>query len=84
MSASLLEKAAAVLEERGHAYGAADAAFGSIAARWTLTLGRPVSAAEVVLCMIDLKLVRLAHDPDHEDSLIDVIGYAALFPEVSR
>ena len=84
MSASLLEKAAAVLEERGHAYGAADAAFEAIAARWTLTLGRPVSAAQVVLCMIDLKLVRLAHDPDHEDSLIDVIGYAALFPEVSR
>ena len=84
MSASLLEKAAVVLEERGHAYGAADAAFEAIAARWTLTLGRPVSAAQVVLCMIDLKLVRLAHDPDHEDSLIDVIGYAALFPEVSR
>lgn len=84
MSASLLEKAAAVLEERGHAYGAADAAFEAIAARWTLTLGRPVSAAQVVLCMIDLKLVRLAHDPDHDDSLIDVIGYAALFPEVSR
>lgn len=84
MSASLLEKAAAVLEERGHAYGAADPAFEAIAARWTLTLGRPVSAAQVVLCMIDLKLVRLAHDPDHEDSLIDVMGYAALFPEVSR
>jgi hypothetical protein len=84
MSASLLEKAAAVLEERGHAYGAADLAFEAIAARWTLTLGRPVSAAQVVLCMLDLKLVRLAHDPDHEDSLIDVIGYAALFPEVSR
>lgn len=84
MSASLLEKAAAVLEDRGHAYGAADRAFEAIAARWTLTLGRPVSAAQVVLCMIDLKLVRLAHDPDHEDSLIDVIGYAALFPEVSR
>jgi len=84
MSASLLDKAAAVLEERGHAYGAADLAVEAIAARWTLTLGRPVSAAQVVLCMIDLKLVRLAHDPDHEDSLIDVIGYAALFPEVSR
>jgi hypothetical protein len=34
--------------------------------------------------MIDLKLVRLSHDPGHEDSLIDVIGYAALFPEVCR
>lgn len=84
MSVVLLEKAAAVLEERGHAYGAADAAFEAIAARWTLTLGHPVSATDVVLCMIDLKLVRLAHDQGHEDSLIDVIGYAALFPEVRR
>ena len=84
MSADLLDKAAAVLEERGQAYGAADAAFEAIAARWTLTLERPVSAAQVVLCMIDLKLVRLAHDQGHEDSLIDVIGYAALFPEVCR
>lgn len=84
MNAVLLEKAAAVLEERGHAYGAADTAFEAIAARWTLTLGCPVSPAQVVLCMIDLKLVRLAHDQAHEDSLIDVIGYAALFREMSR
>ena len=84
MSAALLDKAAAVLEERGQAYGAADAAFAAIAARWSITLGHPVSATDVVLCMIDLKLVRLAHDPAHEDSLIDVIGYAALFPEVRR
>jgi hypothetical protein len=84
MSADLLDKAASVLEERGQAYGAADAAFDAIAARWALTLGCPVSAAQVVLCMIDLKLVRLAHDQGHEDSLIDVIGYAALFPEVRR
>jgi hypothetical protein len=84
MSAVLLDKAAAILEDRGQAYGAADAAFAAIAARWSITLGRPVSATQVVLCMIDLKLVRLSHDPGHEDSLIDVIGYAALFPEVCR
>jgi hypothetical protein len=84
MSAVLLDKAAAILEDRGQAYGAADAAFAAIAARWSITLGRPVSATQVVLCMIDLKLVRRSHDPGHEDSLIDVIGYAALFPEVCR
>jgi hypothetical protein len=32
--------------------------------------------------MIDLKLARLSHDPSHRDSLVDVIGYAALLPEV--
>ena len=55
---------------------------GAIAARWSLTLGRPVTPEQVVLCMIDLKLARLAADPLHRDSLVDVIGYAALLPEV--
>jgi hypothetical protein len=35
------------------------------------------------LCMIDLKLARLGNDPMHRDSMIDVIGYAALLPEVA-
>ncbi|MDX1820095.1 MAG: DUF6378 domain-containing protein [Paracoccaceae bacterium] len=81
---AILDETAAVLEARAESYGPADAAIRAIAARWSLTLGRPVSPAQVVLCMIDLKLVRLAHDPGHRDSLIDVIGYAALMPEVQR
>ena len=32
--------------------------------------------------MVDLKLVRLAHDPARRDRVVDVIGYAALLPEV--
>ena len=32
--------------------------------------------------MIDLKLTRLTHDPRHFDSVVDVIGYAALLREV--
>ena len=34
--------------------------------------------------MIDLKLARLAHDPSYADGPIDVIGYAALIPEIIR
>ena len=56
----------------------------AVAARWSITLGHPVTPAQVVLCMIDLKLARLAHDPKHQDSTPDVIGYAALLPEVTR
>ena len=73
-----------VLAERRAAYGPADIAMEAIAARWSVTLGRPVSPAQVVLCLIDLKLARLARNPAHEDSLIDVAGYAALLAEVSR
>lgn len=79
---AILDHAAQVLEARAESYGPAAASLHAIAARWSLTLGRPVTPAQVVLCMIDLKLARLTHDPAHHDSLIDVIGYAALLGEV--
>jgi hypothetical protein len=81
---AILAQAVAVLESRAETYGPADTALRAIAARWSLTLGQPVTPAQVALCMIDLKMVRLTHDPNHRDSLIDVIGYAALMPEVQR
>lgn len=80
----LLEDAAEVLTQRASAYGPIAASMERIAARWTLTLGRAVTPTEVVLCMIDLKLARLQHDPAHRDSIIDLVGYAALLAEVSE
>lgn len=82
--AILLDEAEAVLEQRHAAYGDAAVSMAVIAARWSLTLGIPITAGQVVLCMIDLKLARLAHDPKHRDSAIDVIGYAALLSEVNQ
>jgi hypothetical protein len=55
-----------------------------LAKRWSLTLGRPVTPAQVAMCLIDLKLTRLAHDPGHQDSILDIAGYAAVLHEVSR
>ena len=83
-SEQMLQHAAAIIAERGAAYGDAAASMSAIAARWSITLGHTVTPAQVVLCMIDLKLTRLAHDPTHHDSAADVIGYAALLPEVTR
>jgi hypothetical protein len=77
----VLEHAIDVVEQRGAAYGRPDAIMAAIAARWSLTLGRPVTPAQVTLCMIDL--ARLCHDPAYRDGVIDVIGYAALLPEVT-
>ena len=81
---TLLDQAAFALRERQAAYGEPDKAMAAIAARWSLTLGHPVTPAEVVLCMIDLKLARLGHDPKYLDGPIDVIGYAALLHEVTK
>ena len=79
---SILGHTAKVLEERRDDYGEAADQFSAIAARWSITLGMPVTPAQVALCMIDLKLARLAYDPRHIDSVVDVIGYAALLREV--
>ena len=80
----ILKHAAGVLAERSKTYGDPGKAMAAIAARWSLTLGHPVTPAEVVLCMIDLKLARLARDPKYRDGPIDVIGYAALLHEVTK
>ena len=78
----LLHDAAAILQQRGASYGDAHQVLAIIAARWSMTLGVQITPAQVALCMIDVKLARLAHDPAHADSAIDVAGYAALLREV--
>ena len=79
-----LKHVASVIAERGTQYGDAGSSMASIAARWSATLGREVNPAQVVLCLLDLKLARLAHDPTHEDSAVDVCGCAALLRELTQ
>jgi len=79
---SILGHTAKVLEERRDDYGDPAEQFRAIAERWSITLGTPITPSQVALCMIDLKLARLAYDPGHIDSMVDVIGYAALLREV--
>jgi hypothetical protein len=81
---AMLLEAAKVVEQRRQAYGEAGPLMAAVAARWSITLGQPVTAAQVVLCLIDLKLARLGHDPAHADSILDVAGYAAVLREVAR
>lgn len=83
-AARFLQRVAQVLEDRGAAYGDPKVQMQAIAQRWSITLGVTVTPQQVALCMIDLKLARLAHDPNYADGPIDVIGYAALIPEIIR
>lgn len=80
----LLKHAAGVVANRRTTYGEPREAMDAIAKRWSLTLGMHVSAAQVVLCLIDLKLTRLMRDPKHLDSMVDIAGYAAMLREVVR
>ena len=83
-SEQILEQAAAIIGEHGAAYGDFGEQVAAIAKRWSITLDRHVTPSQVVLCMIDLKLTRLRHDPTHHDSILDIIGYTALLPEALR
>lgn len=80
----LLKHAAGVVADRRRTYGEPADLFAQIAKRWSLVLRTNVTPAQVALCLIDLKLARLGHDPRHLDSLVDVVGYAACLREVSR
>ena len=82
--AMLLPHSAGVIEHRERIYGPPEESLTAIAARWSLVLGIDVSAAQVALCLIDLKLARLTRDPSHLDSIVDVAGYAACLREVTR
>jgi Domain of unknown function (DUF6378) len=73
----LLEHAASLVNRRRREYGERLDLFEQVAARWSLTLRTRVTPAQVVLCLIDLKPARLAHDPKHLDSQIDLAGYTA-------
>jgi len=82
--AMLLKHAAGVVENRRQHYGAPEDLFEQVAKRWSLVLGATVTPAQGTLCLIDLKMARLVHDPRHLDSIVDVAGYAACLREVSR
>lgn len=81
---AMLLEAAKVVGQRRRAYGDAKPLMAAVAQRWSVTLGRTITPAQVVLCLIDLKLARLGHDPAHADSILDVAGYAAVLQEVAR
>jgi hypothetical protein len=65
-------------------YGSPKLNFQNIADRWSQLLNIDVEPWHVALLMADLKIARLATTGrPHEDSLIDICGYAALAAELA-
>jgi hypothetical protein len=71
-----------VIRNRRGTYGAPGSVFERVATRWSQVLGTRVTSAQVVLCLLDLKVARLGHDTTHCDSLVDVIGYSVVLQEL--
>jgi hypothetical protein len=79
---ALLGRAADLVNRRRREYGEPVDLFERVAVRWSQVLGIKVTPAQVMVCLIDLKVARLTHDPRHLDSITDVAGYASCLAEV--
>ena len=77
-----LEHAADLVTRRRHQHGAPVDLFGRLAVRWSQVLGTRVTPERVIVCLVDLKMARLTHDPRHLDSITDIAGYAGCLAEV--
>jgi len=81
----LLNAAIEAVADRGEAYGTVERNFQQIADRWTLHIRQNYQSTltftprDVALMALDMKLARLAHSPDHIDSVVDIAGYAACY-----
>jgi hypothetical protein len=64
--------------------------FAQIAMIWNgllstkLGKGNFITAEDVALCMMGLKMARLAKFPDHYDSILDVAGYAGCYDKLQQ
>ena len=83
----VLEEAIALINgQRAKDYGDAQASFQRMA-----DLANPIikkadgnlTATDMALVMIQVKIARLQETPDHEDSWIDIAGYAALGAQIA-
>tara|TARA_R110002153_G_scaffold96348_3_gene230663 strand:- start:2542 stop:2805 length:264 start_codon:yes stop_codon:yes gene_type:complete len=63
--------------DRDRDYGDAHKNFQDVARLWSVILETEITEQQFVLCMIMLKAARLMKT-DHEDSWVDLCGYAAL------
>jgi hypothetical protein len=69
--------------DRQDTYGTALENFTSTGKLWATVFGHPVTPEQVAICMVLLKVDRLRRTPSHEDSWIDILGYAALGAEIA-
>jgi len=76
--------------DRQNDYGNKLQNFAQIAMLWRATLatklqpGAVITPEDVALCMIQVKIARLAKSPNHEDSILDVAGYAGCYEAIQN
>ena len=69
---------------RNEAYGTPEDNFKKIASYWSSYLGKEVSAHDVAIMMILLKVARTQSGTGSMDNYIDIAGYAACAGEIYK
>lgn len=75
-----LDQAREATRSRGKNYGSPAQNFHNIAELWTAYKGVYFDHKDVGMMMVLLKIARLKHS-DHDDSFVDIAGYAAVTAE---
>ena len=79
--ADILSKAHDAVQSRGKDYGSPAENFERIAAIWSAYADIEFSVEDVGIMMMIVKISRLMETPAHEDSWVDLAGYAAITAE---
>ncbi len=78
----IIEEASKVVSNREFTHGECVENNKNIAELWTAYLGVPLTADEVAIMMILLKVARTKSNPKHKDHYVDMLGYAAIAGEI--
>ena len=74
---ALLEAAMIAVQQRRDEYGSPRRRHGRSAVMWTAIMGVEFTPEQVALCLAAMKIARLSENADHQDSWVDLAGYAA-------
>lgn len=87
---TILEEAAGLIYgDRMEQYGNAKDNFTDIGGLWEPIIGIPVTAEQVALCLIQLKIARAIRDvreqrPIKRDTIVDLAGYAGCIEKIQK
>jgi hypothetical protein len=85
MTESILQEAERIVAgPRQKDYGHPLDDFTKTAAMWSGVFGVPISAEQVALAMVCVKMSRLLNTPDHHDSMVDACGYMRTYDMVRQ
>ena len=79
---ALFPEATLLSQDRGQIYRSPYTNHKRIADIWSGILDMPITAHQVVLCMVGLKIARLVETPSHHDSVADSVAYLGFFEDV--